>query len=69
MEDRRSVKLLAMVELLAIGLTVYLLNRESMPNIGLALQRAGYLACQQIARGFGALAIELEKGYRTRIAP
>lgn len=67
--DRKAVRLLALVELAAIGVAVYLLNRESMPNVGLAIQRTGYLACQQIARGFGALAIELEKGYRAKVAP
>jgi hypothetical protein len=67
--DRKAVRVLALAELVAIGLAVYLLNRESMPSIGLAIQRAGFLTCQQIARGFGALAIELEKGYRTKVAP
>jgi hypothetical protein len=67
--DRKAVRLVVLAELAAIGLTLYLLNRESGSNLGLAIQRAGYLACQQIARGFGALAIELEKGYRAKVAP
>jgi hypothetical protein len=69
MNDKRAIRMVALAELVAIGFAFYLLNRESMPNIGLAVQRAGYLTCQQIARGFGALAIELEKGYRTKVAP
>jgi hypothetical protein len=67
--DRKPLRMLALVELLAFGTALYLLNRESMPSVSLGIQRAGYLTCQQIARGFGALAIELEKGYRARVAP
>lgn len=69
MKDGKPLRVLAFVELFAFGAALYLLNRESMPNLGLVIQRTGYLACQQIARGFGALAIELEKGYRAKVAP
>lgn len=67
--DGKPLRWLAFAELLAFGFALYLLNRDTLPNISLTLQRAGYLTCQQIARGFGALAIELEKGYRTKVAP
>jgi len=69
MNERKPIRVLVFAELVALGLAVYLLNRENIPNLGLSIQRASYLACQQIARGFGALAIELEKGYRTKVAP
>jgi hypothetical protein len=68
-EPRKALRLALLVELTALGLAFYLLNREQGSNLGLAIQRTSYLACQQIARGFGALAIELEKGYRARVAP
>lgn len=69
MNERKPIRALVLAELVALGLAFYLLNREQAPMIGLAIQRASYLACQQIARGFGALAIELEKGYRAKVAP
>lgn len=69
MKDGKPLRIMLLAELLAFGLALYLLNRDSMPNLSLAIQRAGYLTCQQVARGFGALAIELEKGYRTKVAP
>jgi hypothetical protein len=69
MKDGKPLRVLAFVELFAFGFALYLLNRDSMPNLGLGIQRASYLACQQVARGFGALAIELEKGYRAKVAP
>jgi hypothetical protein len=68
-QNRRAAQIAILVELLAIGFAVYLLNRERFPNLSLSIQRAGYLSCQQIARGFGALAIELEKSYRVKVAP
>jgi hypothetical protein len=68
-DPRKTARVVVLVELIALGLAFYLLNRERFPNLGLAIQRAGYLSCQQIARGFGALAIELEKNYRVKVAP
>jgi hypothetical protein len=35
----------------------------------LALHRASYVACQQIARQFGTLALRLEDSYRVKVAP
>lgn len=67
--NRKAMRVAALLELAALGLAVYLVNRERFPNLGLTVQRAAYLSCQQIARGFGALAIELEKGYRMKVAP
>ena len=67
--DRKPLRVMVIAELLAFGFALYLLNRESMPNLSLAIQRAGYQTCQQIARGFGALAIQLENGYRAKVAP
>lgn len=69
MNERKPIRLIVLAELITLGLAVYLLNRERFPISGLSIQRASYLACQQIARGFGALAIELEKGYRAKVAP
>jgi hypothetical protein len=67
--NKRTAQLIALIELAALGLTVYLVSKESGANLGLVIQRAGYLTCQQIARAFGALAIELEKSYRAKVAP
>lgn len=67
--NRRQVIFATGIELVALGLACYLLLGERAPNVRLAVQRGGYLACQQIARGFGALAIELEKSYRAKVAP
>lgn len=58
------------LELVAIGLVVwYVVNHEELNTLALELHRASYLACQQIARGFGLLAMELEKSYRIKVAP
>lgn len=58
------------LELLAIGLAVwYVVKHEEVSTLALELHRASYLACQQIARGFGVLAMELEKSYRIKVAP
>lgn len=65
--ERKRVPVL---ELAVVALAVwYILNREELATLALELHRASFLACQQIARGFGALAIELEKSYRVKVAP
>jgi hypothetical protein len=65
--NRRPFPLL---ELIAAGLLVwYVLNRDELATLALELHRASYLACQQMARGFGLLALELEKSYRVKVAP
>jgi len=69
MPERKAIRLAVLIELAALGLAVYLLNRERFPNVALTLQRAAYLGCQQAARGLGTLAIELEKSYRVKVAP
>jgi hypothetical protein len=68
-DPRKAARVAVLVELAALGLAFYLLNRERFPSLGLALQRAAYLGCQQAARGLGTLAIELEKSYRVKVAP
>lgn len=68
-DPKKAARVIVLAELIALGFALYLLNRERFPNLGLAIQRASYLSCQQIARGFGALAIELEKSYRVKVAP
>lgn len=66
MKPRRA----PVLELVVIGLAMYyILRREELSTLALELHRASYIACQQIARGFGALAIELEKTYRVKVAP
>jgi hypothetical protein len=61
---------LPVIELLVLGLAVwYVVRREETATLALELHRASYLACQQIARGFGVLAMELEKSYRVKVAP
>jgi hypothetical protein len=67
--DRKPLRLVMVAELLAFGFALYLLNRDSMPRIGLSIQRAAYISCQQAARAFGVLAIELENSYRVKVAP
>jgi hypothetical protein len=58
------------IELAAIGLLVwYVVNHEELASLALAIHRTSYLACQQLARGFGMLAMELEKSYRVKVAP
>jgi hypothetical protein len=68
-ENRRTIKLAVLVELAVLGFAFYVYNREKFPTLGLAIQRAAFIACQQAARGFGTLAIELEKNYRVKVAP
>jgi hypothetical protein len=68
-DPRKAARIAVMLELAALGLAFYLLNKERFPSLGLTLRRAAYLGCQQAARGFGTLAIELEKGYRVKVAP
>jgi hypothetical protein len=58
------------VELVILGLAFwYIARNEELATLALSLHRASYLACQQIARGFGVLAMELEKSYRVKVAP
>jgi hypothetical protein len=58
------------LELLVLStMTFYLLNREQMPTLGIAIHRAAYIGCQQAARVFGTLGMELEKSYRVKVAP
>lgn len=58
------------VELVILGLAVwYIARNEELSTLALEIHRASYLACQQIARGFGLLAMELEKSYRIKVAP
>ena len=69
MPERKAIRLAVLIELTALGLAFYLLNKEQFPALGLALQRAGYIGCQHAAHGLGKLAIELEKSYRVKVAP
>jgi hypothetical protein len=58
------------LELLALGVLLwYTFKAEDTARLALELHRASFLACQQIARGFGSLAIQLEKSYRLKVAP
>lgn len=58
------------VGLIVLGLAVwYVAQNEELATLALSLHRASYIACQQIARGFGVLAMELEKSYRVKVAP
>lgn len=58
------------LELVVLGFALYyVMRQEHLSTLALEIHRASYLACQQVARGFGALAIELEKSYRVRVAP
>jgi hypothetical protein len=69
MNPNRKAAVVAVVELAALGLALYLLAGEKFPSPGLSAQRAVFLTCQQIARGFGSLAIKLENDYRVKVAP
>ena len=67
--NKKAAAVVAVVELAALGLALYLLAGERHPPPGLALHRAAFLSCQQIARAFGAVAIKLENNYRVKVAP
>jgi len=63
---RRDMLLVVLVEVAAV---FYILNRDELPTLGLALQRGSMIFCQQAARTFGNAALKLEASYRVKVAP
>ena len=67
--SRKAAAVVALVELVALGLACYVLAGERLPSPGPVVLRSAFLTCQQIARAFGAVAIKLENSYRVKVAP